>query len=317
MALLVTVMLAVSVGCSSTDDQAATEPEEAGMNTAAEAPTGVAAEPAGLTMDQLMNMTYRMDGTDYVLVDGVFAEPAAPGSATMTMVAIHEEWTAFGDINGDGVDDAAVVLYFDPGGSGLFRYLAAVVNVMGTPVNQATTLLGDRVKVTTLGIDDQVIKMDVVTHGPDDPMCCPTEQRKWGYELQGSELVQTVDEVVGTVSSDPSDPPTVTMSINPRKAITGEKVDVYTHAFDSPGVVKLELYKDGEKTDLEWSSPEPEGVPYIHHTFTWREAENGNHEFQVKAVDQGGVEGWSDMQVVKVRDSWDEGADDESSESDG
>jgi hypothetical protein len=259
-------------------------------------------------MDDVMNLTYTFEGNEYTLVDGVYAQPAAPGSATMDTVTIHEPWVAFGDLNGDNIEDAAPVLYHAPGGSGVFRYLAAVVATSEGPVNQATESLGDRVRINTMGITDGEISMEVITHGEDDPMCCPTEIRRWAYRLEGDKLVQTADELLGAVEGDQSGtPPTVTISVYPSKALIGDKVDIYTHAFDSPGVTKLELYHNDEKTEQEWTSPEPEGVPYLHYTFVYRDAEEGNHEFKVKAIDTDGNEGWSDVKIVKVRESWDEG----------
>jgi hypothetical protein len=262
---------------------------------------------SGVGIDAVLNMTYTVGGTEYALVDGIYSEPAAPGSATMDTVAIYEKWVAFGDLNGDGVGDAAVVLYHDPGGSGTFRYLAAVVDEDGEAVNRDTTSLGDRVRINSLRVDGGEIQMDVVTHGETDPMCCPTDERKWTYELQNGKLVQTADEQVGKVEGEPSgSPPTITMSVKPRQAIIGEKVDIYVHAYDSPGIAKIELYQEGDKFEQEWTAPTAEGVPYVHHTFVWRNATDGNHEFQAKAIDVDDNEGWSDKHIVKVRENWDE-----------
>jgi hypothetical protein len=53
----------------------------------------------------------------------------------------------------------------------------------------ATTLLGDRVKVNSVRIEENLIVVDMVTHGPNDPMCCPTQQVVQRYALEGNELV--------------------------------------------------------------------------------------------------------------------------------
>jgi hypothetical protein len=100
------------------------------------------------------------------------------------------DYAATGDLNGDGVPDAAVVLATNSGGSGVFIDLAAVVVEEGQPVNVAITPLGDRVQINSLTIQDGQIIVDMVTHGPDDPMCCPTQQVVETYELQGYELVK-------------------------------------------------------------------------------------------------------------------------------
>jgi hypothetical protein len=123
------------------------------------------------------------------LVNGEYREATAPGSESETVVALTD-FAATGDLNGDGVPDAAVVLATNSGGSGVFIDLAAVVVEDGQPVNVAITPLGDRVQINSLTIQDGQIVVDMVTHGPDDPMCCPTQQVVETYELQGYELVK-------------------------------------------------------------------------------------------------------------------------------
>jgi hypothetical protein len=53
----------------------------------------------------------------------------------------------FGDINGDGAGDAAVILVWSGGGSGRFASVAAVLNLNGKPVHVASRELGDRVEI--------------------------------------------------------------------------------------------------------------------------------------------------------------------------
>jgi hypothetical protein len=44
-----------------------------------------------------------------------------------------------------------------------------------------------------MAIEGAEIVVDMVTHGPDDSMCCPTQQVVQTYALQGEELVQMSD----------------------------------------------------------------------------------------------------------------------------
>jgi hypothetical protein len=103
---------------------------------------------------------------------------------------LHPEVYAFGDLNGDGVDDAAVILIESSGGSGNFRYLAAVINEGGAPVNVATQFIGDREQMQSITIEDGEITVDMVAHGPDDPMCCPTQEVTKRYQLRADQLVE-------------------------------------------------------------------------------------------------------------------------------
>jgi len=158
-----------------------------------------AAATAAPTEDELKNATYKSEWTQSgtaPLTDGEYSEQAAPGSATKTVVKLTDH-IAYGQL-GDYQQAAAVVLVTDPGGSGTFYDLAVVVNQDGKPVNVASTHLGDRVKINSFSIENGEIVVDMITHGPKDPMCCPTQQVVQKYALRGDELVQTSSEVIGS-----------------------------------------------------------------------------------------------------------------------
>ena len=149
----------------------------------------------------LANMEYQSivtaDGVA-LLSNGVYEEEAAPGSASMNSVRSVPSPIAYGTLNDQSA--VAVTLAESGGGSGTFISLAVVVDEGGAPVNVATTMLGDRVQVTNLTIADNQITVEMVTQGPDDPMCCPSLPATQTYELQGSELVM-VGETTGATDS--------------------------------------------------------------------------------------------------------------------
>jgi hypothetical protein len=122
------------------------------------------------------------------LVNGRFREPAAPGAATDILVRTTDHY-AFGDLNGDGAGDAVVVLESDPGGSGVFFDLVALINRNGQAVPLPPVPLGDRVQVTDVAIRNGNIVVDLVKHGPDDPQCCPSLDVSLPYRVQGDVLV--------------------------------------------------------------------------------------------------------------------------------
>jgi hypothetical protein len=145
-----------------------------------------------LTLEALKNAVYQGIYDEPVqLTDGKYeGEPFVEGGASRPTVTFHPEAYAFGDLNGDGVDDAAVILIESSGGSGNFRYLAAVINEDGTPVNVATAFVGDREQAQAITIEDGVITLQLVAHGPDDPMCCPSQEVTKRYRLQDDQLVE-------------------------------------------------------------------------------------------------------------------------------
>lgn len=124
------------------------------------------------------------------LEDGEYRAPAAPGSASEIVVALSE-YVATGELNGEPA--AAVILHTSGGGSGTFYELHVMVERDGQPHDVAWTQLGDRVEINSLAIEADEVVIDMVTQGPDDPMCCPTQQVVQTYALEGESLVQTSD----------------------------------------------------------------------------------------------------------------------------
>ncbi len=151
---------------------------------AAAVPTAPA-KVAPLTLDMLQNAEYASEFTaskKAKLVGGKYEESAAPGSASKVTVNLVAQPLAFGDLNGDGVDDAAVILATNSGGSGTFIVLNVVLNDKGAAKFASSVALGDRVQPKTINISGGVITVDEIRHGPSDPLCCPQERitRRWG-----------------------------------------------------------------------------------------------------------------------------------------
>jgi hypothetical protein len=149
----------------------------------------------GLTPDALRYAAYQGIYAEPVqLTDGKYeGKPFVEGGASRPTVFFADPFTAFGDLNGDGVEDAAVILAESSGGSGVFIYLAAVVEQNGEPVNVATILLGDRVQPESLLVEAGLILFQGATHAPDDPMCCPSLKTTMKYQLQDGELGEVVE----------------------------------------------------------------------------------------------------------------------------
>jgi hypothetical protein len=125
------------------------------------------------------------------LTDGRFEGlPYVEGQTARPMVTLLPETVTYGDTDGDGQTDTVVLLVADTGGSGTFVYLAAVEIQDGRPVNVATTLLGDRVQVESLSIEDGQIAVTLLTHGPDDPQCCPSQEQTRVFRLTENQLVE-------------------------------------------------------------------------------------------------------------------------------
>jgi hypothetical protein len=144
------------------------------------------AAPPPLTLDVLANATYHIDHTaadTVALIDG-----RHDGFPTEHLRVSLLDSMAFGDLDGDSVADAAVLLAVNHGGTGVYVTLAAVLNENGVPIHNASILLGDRVQPQRIDIDDGVVTVYMIAHGPREPMCCPTTHVIRRYALRGKEF---------------------------------------------------------------------------------------------------------------------------------
>jgi hypothetical protein len=153
-------------------------------------------EAGGLTLEILKNAEYQITGEGvFQLEDGIhYLPPQPPDDPPEGWAITLVEPVAFGDVNGDGVEDGVVILNARYGGTGAFKYLAVVVNRDGQPHNVATTFLGDRTVINAIDIlPSGEIHVDAIVHAPEDPLCCPTLAQILRFQLVGEELIQLTD----------------------------------------------------------------------------------------------------------------------------
>lgn len=177
-------------------------------------PTGPATvEPASpppsipaLTADQVLNAEYTISTFDgethvYRLTDGAYEQGNDPAAdfVSIHLVAVQpDQRVIFGDLNGDGAQDAAVILAENYGGTGVFVSVAAVINENGQPRHAASYAIDDRPAVNAFSILDGDIFLDAVVHGPNDPGCCPDLAVTRTFRLAGNQLM-----LVGGTSKTP------------------------------------------------------------------------------------------------------------------
>jgi len=168
----------------------------AGAAAGGSAPRPPAPAPS---LAELKNMKYSGfvgDAGPVTLVDGKYeGKPYAAASASRRTVAFARDFRLAGDLNGDGQEEAVVLLAENTGGSGTFDYLAVVARQGGQPVNIATTPLGDRVQVRGARIEGGRILVDVLRAGAQDAMCCPGELATAAWQLKGKKLQEVATGV--------------------------------------------------------------------------------------------------------------------------
>ncbi len=171
-------------------------------------------DPNGLTASTLANATYLNEYTpdgQVTLAEGEFINQEA------RIFVTWPEYLAYTDLDGDGVDDAALVHVTNGGGTGNFYQLAAVLNAAEQPNNVAVALLGDRVQIQQFFAIDGTITVQMLTQGPGDGACCPTLPVTQTWALQDGALVLTASEE-GTPLAPTT---TVTSTATITAAITG------------------------------------------------------------------------------------------------
>jgi hypothetical protein len=136
---------------------------------------------AALTVDMLRNMEFKLPVSQKMvrLVDGRYEA----GSGADYLLVTMADPIAFGDMNGDGLADAALILGENMGGSGVFESLVVVLNQGGVPTQWADMPIGDRVKVNAMAIQNQQVVMEMLVPGPNDPLCCPSLAATQTYRL--------------------------------------------------------------------------------------------------------------------------------------
>jgi hypothetical protein len=213
-----------------------------------------------------------------------------------------EGFVARGDWDEDGDEDVAILLtnVIEEGNPVLF--VAALENVDGTLQSAGTYTADPNSDVQDIRIEGGQLLIDVIR---------PTEDGA-GYEVVTVAFTPVSGSIGEPQPSDPapaptappaSDPPPaapkVTFSVKPSPATQPEGIDIHTHAFENPAIVRLELHRNGQLW-MEWNSDTEEGVPYIHHTFKWVTSTPGSYEVQVIAKDKWGGEGRTEVKKMKV-----------------
>jgi hypothetical protein len=300
---LLAVGLAAGLAACATEAAPTFEPVQAPPVT--EVPTAVptvaptlAPAAVPLTPEELLKLRQ----VAYLLEDGTTVSPASAAADGALALMVDKASVRKGDLNGDGVEDAVVVLVNTAGELGPEVLVAPVINEGGTYTSPGVITFVPETDVRDVVIGDDQITMTVWEKSADGTAYV-VRQATYKYENGAIVEVTSGEPVPAPAPPAASDPapaaPQITMSLSAEETKVGEQVDIYVHAFESPAIMTIELHRDGEKVD-EWTSPDPAGVPYVHHTFTWTPDSDGDYEFTAIARDQWGGEGWSDPEDLEV-----------------
>ena len=144
-----------------------------------------------LAYDSLRNGTYYFDDVfDTVKLDSGYYDLPRDGEMERDPYYVQFSKCVWGDLDGDGNSDAIVVLQAMEGGTGFFNYLFPVLNRHGRAHPLPGLEIGDRIDILSIKIRNRIVIVDLITQGPNDPRCCPTQEVVWRFRFDGSKLVK-------------------------------------------------------------------------------------------------------------------------------
>jgi len=137
-----------------------------------------------------MNATYRIEDREVTLAAGTALESIPESSAQIETRVFGEPVT--GDINGDGAEDAVLLLTQSMGGSGTFYYVAVAVKDESGFIGSNALLLGDRIAPQGVEIRDDVVVVNYAQHAEDQSFAdAPSEAVSAYLTLAGAKLMRT------------------------------------------------------------------------------------------------------------------------------
>ncbi len=196
----------------------------------------------GRGSDGPLNATYTIAGQTITLVDGYAELPAAPESSQKITTGV---WGTpeLADLNGDGREDAALILIQDSGGSGTFYYVVAAIREDDGYRGTSSVFLGDRIEPRTIGIVENRISVNFLDRAPGDafaaPPSVPTEQLAI-YDPDTRQLTQVARDFEGE-----ADPARMTLQMKTWSWVKTTYNNGDVHAPVEPGVFSLTFEQDG------------------------------------------------------------------------
>ena len=228
--LIVTLVIALFLtGCIVINTAPTTAPTAETVPTSTELapqPTQTVAPPTeapGLTIEIIKNSMLNAPESQRLvqLTDGKFSENLPDGSTLM--VYLYEN-VAFGDINDDGISDAAVLIQESMGGTGIFYSITAFISGSMGFTQTNSLFIDDRAIIHSLVIENGEVILNANVHGINDPMVNPTVTMTKTYHLFNDGLSlwrQTTLLSDGSIRSINIDTPVENEEVSGSVTITG------------------------------------------------------------------------------------------------
>lgn len=121
------------------------------------------------TVSNYKDATYVIEGQAIKLTAG-FSEIEISADAESKLTTQHFGNEAFGDLDGDGAEDAVFLLTQDGGGTGIFYYVVVALKKPDGYIGTNAVFLGDRIAPQTTEIRDGKIIVNYAERKEDEPM---------------------------------------------------------------------------------------------------------------------------------------------------
>jgi hypothetical protein len=137
------------------------------------------------------NATFMFDDGPITLSAGT-ATRSIEGSSVLTEdVSLWGSFLAYGDINDDKKEDAAVIITRTSGGSGFFIYVAPFFSKTGSYKGGNAVFLGDRIAPKDISIKNGIITVEYLDRAEREPMAAePTIPATKHFVMQSGTLVE-------------------------------------------------------------------------------------------------------------------------------
>jgi hypothetical protein len=152
---------------------------------------------ADLTIDQLKNIEipdFIGSGDGVIqLKDGSYDNDISGNKTEFhTSIALNTDPNSYfiTDIDGDGASDIVATLTWSGGGTGNFTELVVFKNSNGVPKYVTSQGIGDRIYINKISFENGIILGDIITQGPNEPLCCGSTRRVLMFKLEGNKLAE-------------------------------------------------------------------------------------------------------------------------------
>lgn len=142
-----------------------------------------------LALPDLRALTFNLEGKTITLHNGIYIDQAEATGVTVGKVSYFGN-EAKGDLNHDGVTDAAFLVISDSGGSGTFYYVVAALSTSDGYVGSNAVFLGDRIAPQSSTVNGAILSVNYADRRPDEPLSAPPSQGvSKRFRAEGVELV--------------------------------------------------------------------------------------------------------------------------------